>query len=59
MRLQRLILAIRQARRARRDTANIDAYDYLLRGRDYLSRFTREANDRTREMFERALEIGR
>ncbi len=35
-----------QARLARRDTANIDAYDYLLRGRGYLSRFTREANGR-------------
>ena len=43
-----------QARLARRDTANIDAYDYLLRGRDYLSRFTREANGRAGGMFEQA-----
>src|SRR3989441_3188051 len=38
-------------------TASLDAYDALLRGEEYFSRFTREANAQARQLFERALEL--
>src|SRR5262249_8669712 len=46
-----------QERVWRRYTANVEAYDYLLRGREYLSRFTSETNVQARQLFERALAL--
>ena len=39
----------------RRDTDNLDAYDYLLRGKEYYLRFTREANLQARQYYEKAV----
>ena len=41
----------------RTPTANLTAYDYFLQGLEYLYRFTKEANARARQMFERAIEL--
>jgi tetratricopeptide (TPR) repeat protein len=41
----------------RRYTDNVEAYDYLLRGAEYLNRFTQETNVQARQMFEKALEL--
>jgi adenylate cyclase len=38
----------------RKGTDSLEAYDYTLRGQWYLSVITKEANDRAREMFEKA-----
>jgi len=38
----------------RKGTDSLEAYDYTLRGMWYLSVITKEANDRAREMFEKA-----
>jgi len=38
-------------------TENLNAYDFLLRGREYLSRFTKEANTQARQMYEKAIEL--
>lgn len=42
---------------ANRYTDNLEAYDYYLRGLEYLHQFTVEANSQAREMFERAFEL--
>jgi hypothetical protein len=36
---------------------NLEAYDYLLRGRTYYFRYTKETNVQARQMFERALAL--
>ncbi|MBI3302542.1 MAG: adenylate/guanylate cyclase domain-containing protein [Deltaproteobacteria bacterium] len=41
----------------RRETDNLEAYDYCLRGVEYFNRFTQEANVQARQMFERAIEL--
>ena len=46
-----------QARAMRKSTANLEAYDYLQRGREYLHRVTRSANRKARQLFENALEL--
>lgn len=38
-------------------TSNLEAYDYVLRGMEYLSRSTRPADSEARHMFERAIEL--
>ncbi len=38
-------------------TSNLEAYDYLLRGREYLARTTRSTNMEARQMFQRAMEL--
>ncbi len=38
-------------------TANIEAYDFLLRGRAYMRRTTGESNALARHMFEKAIEL--
>jgi adenylate cyclase len=43
-------------RLARKGTENIDAYDYVLRGFEYVNRFTKEANIEGRRMFQKAIE---
>lgn len=46
-----------RARAMRKDTDNLQAYDYLLRGWEYFYQNTREDNKHARLMFERAIEI--
>ena len=43
-------------RLARKGTDNIDAYDFILRGMDYVNRFTKEANAEGRRMLQKAIE---
>ena len=40
-----------------RDTDSLDAYDYLLRGKEYYLRFTREANLQARQFYEKAVDL--
>jgi adenylate cyclase len=40
-----------------RYTDNLEAYDYFMRGLEYLYRFTKEANDQARSMFQRAIDL--
>jgi adenylate cyclase len=48
---------IEQERALRKDTANLNAFDYNLRGWWYYQRFTKENNEQARRMFEQATEI--
>jgi adenylate cyclase len=48
---------IEQERALRKDTANLNAFDYNLRGWWYYHRFTKENNEQARRMFEKAIEI--
>jgi adenylate cyclase len=41
----------------RKTTDNLEAYDYFLRGTEYNSQGTKEANAQARQMFERAVEL--
>jgi adenylate cyclase len=40
-----------------RSTENLEAYDDLLRGMEYLFSFTKDGNTKAREMFEKAIEL--
>ena len=55
--LQVQISQVEQERLTHRDTDNLDAYDYLLRGKEYYLRFTREANQQARQLYEKAVEF--
>jgi adenylate cyclase len=46
-----------KARAIRKDTASLEAYDYILRGWHHLSRDTRSANVKAKEMFRMAIEL--
>ncbi len=48
---------IEQERALRKDTANLNAFDYNLRGWWYYQRKTKKDNDQARLMFEKAIEI--
>jgi len=48
---------IEQERAFRKDTANLNAFDYNLRGWWYYKRKTKKDNDQARLMFEKAIEI--
>ncbi len=48
---------VEQARAAAKPPSSLEAYDLVLRGRDFLSRLTRSATSNARVMFERAAEI--
>jgi adenylate cyclase len=48
---------LEQERALAKATASLDAYDYFLRGRHSFRRFTRSANFKAQEMFERAIEL--
>jgi len=48
---------LEQERAVAKLTANLDAYDYFLRGRQSFRRFTRSANIEAQEMFKRAIEL--
>jgi adenylate cyclase len=41
----------------RKTTDNLEAYDYLLRGAEYYSQGTKEANTQARQMFEKAVAL--
>jgi len=55
--LQVQLSQVEQERLTHRDTDNLDAYDYLLRGKEYYLRFTREANQQARQLYEKAVEL--
>jgi len=58
--VSKMAIQIRETERGRvmrKDTDNLKAYDYLLRGREYIYQNTREGNKDARLMFERAIEI--
>jgi adenylate cyclase len=44
-------------RAMRKDTNNLEAYDYALRGEEFLSHGTRSANIKAKEMFKNAIEL--
>jgi len=46
-----------QERLTHRDTDNLDAYDYLLKGKECYLRFTKDANQQARQLYEKAVEI--
>jgi len=46
-----------QKQLAYKNTDNIEAYDYFLRGLEYHNRFTKEANTLARQMFNKAIEL--
>jgi adenylate cyclase len=61
---EKIVLALKvtltpeeQARFRRAPTANLEAYDALLRGAAYLQRATREASSQAQQMFERAIAL--
>jgi TolB-like protein len=51
------IIGIESQRALKKPTDNLDAYDYLLRGRYYYARNTRAGNDQAKILFERAVEL--
>jgi adenylate cyclase len=46
-----------RARAMRKDTDNLEAYDYALRGEEFLLRLNRTDNIKAKEMFKRAIEL--
>jgi adenylate cyclase len=46
-----------QQRLMEKQTGNVMAYDYFLRGLGYANQFTKEANDQARKMFHKAIEL--
>ncbi|MBV8361487.1 MAG: tetratricopeptide repeat protein [Deltaproteobacteria bacterium] len=51
------IFDIESQRAFKKPTNNLDAYDYLLRGRYYYARNTHAGNDQAKILFERAVEL--
>ena len=51
------VAEVERERVMRKDTDSLEAYDYVLRGRAYLSRITRSDNLEARKMFKRAIEL--
>jgi adenylate cyclase len=51
------VLEAEQKRIRRIPTENLNAYETLLRGREYFSRFTKEANTQARQMYEKAIAL--
>jgi adenylate cyclase len=61
---QKIVLALKvkltseeQERFKRFPTDNLEAYDHVLRGVEYIYRFTKEANAQARQLFERAIAL--
>jgi TolB-like protein/class 3 adenylate cyclase len=61
---QQIVLALKvkltpeeQERFKSAPTNNLEAYDYFLRGLEYTSHFTKEANVQARQMFEKAIAL--
>ncbi|HSS65059.1 MAG TPA: tetratricopeptide repeat protein, partial [Gammaproteobacteria bacterium] len=53
------VRTVERERTMRKGTGSLEAYDYVLRGRERLSRTTRATNLEAREMFQRAVELDR
>jgi TolB-like protein/class 3 adenylate cyclase len=51
------LIDIERQRAFKKPTENLDAYDYLLRGRDYFARNTRSGNEKAKMLFERAIDL--
>jgi adenylate cyclase len=51
------LIDIERQRAFKKPTENLDAYDYLLRGRDYEAGNTRSGNDQAKILFEHAIEL--
>jgi adenylate cyclase len=51
------LIDIQKQRAFKMPTENLDAYDYLLRGRDYFARNTRSGNEQAKMLFERAIDL--
>jgi TolB-like protein/class 3 adenylate cyclase/Flp pilus assembly protein TadD len=51
------LVDIEKQRAFKKPTTNLDAYDYLLRGRDYYARNTRSANEEAKILFEHAIDL--
>ena len=51
------VSAAEAKRVSRKDTDNFAAYDYVLRGQEYLFRFTKETHAAGRAMFEKAIDL--
>ncbi len=49
--------AVERERIMRKGTKSLQAYDYVLRGREYRSRFTRAANAEAQTLFRKAIEL--
>jgi adenylate cyclase len=49
--------AAERSRAMRKDTDNLEAHDYALRGKEFLLRLNRSENIKAKEMFKRALEL--
>jgi adenylate cyclase len=49
--------AAERARAMHKDTDNLEAYDFVLRGEEFLFRRTRTANIKAKEMFKKATEL--
>ena len=52
-----LTVSDRRTLAARRENVNLEAYDYLLRGRQLLSRIEGQETEKAKGMFEKAIEI--
>ena len=50
------VSAVERERAFRKDTEDLESYDYVLRGREFLARTTRAANMEARRMFKKAIE---
>src|SRR5260370_8332601 len=48
---------IERQRAFKKPTENLEAYDYLLRGRDYIARNTRLGNEKAKTLFQRAIDL--
>ncbi len=51
------IETVERARSMRKDTENLEAYDYVLRGQEYRRERTRASNINAEEMFTKAIEL--
>jgi len=49
--------AVERMRAMQKKTENLEAYDYMLRGMEYLRRRTRLENGKARHMFEKAIDL--
>jgi adenylate cyclase len=57
MKLAIKVDAAERARAMRKDTDNLEAYDYVMRGEEFLYRGTRSANIKAKELFKNAIEL--
>jgi TolB-like protein/Flp pilus assembly protein TadD len=51
------LVDIEKQRAFKKPTENLDAYDCVLRGRDYLARDTRSGNEQAKMLFERSIDL--